>query len=110
MVYIKPNPLWGGSPTVKTLEELKNDLQGSVDNVTSGGRITNPYSSEALAFAENEYCQIRMMMNDVAQIAEHTGENESVIKEIKNYLFIDNSLYDEDSKTYRQFDPDCAIA
>lgn len=51
-----------------------------------------------------------MMVNDVAQIAEHIGENESVIKEIKNYLFIDNSLYDEDSKTYRQFDPDCAIA
>ena len=26
MVYIKENPLWGGSPTVKTLEELKNSF------------------------------------------------------------------------------------
>lgn len=34
MVYIKENPLWGGSPTMKTLEEIRkiNILYGSSEN------------------------------------------------------------------------------
>ena len=30
--------------------------------------------------------------------------------QIKAYLFEDKSLYDPDTKSYRRFDPDCAIA
>lgn len=30
MVYIKPNPLWGGSPAMKTLEELRENMDSRV--------------------------------------------------------------------------------
>ena len=30
MVYIKPNPLWGGSPTMKTLAELRENMDSRV--------------------------------------------------------------------------------
>lgn len=113
MVYIKQNPLWGGSPTVRTLKELGFGYKGSdLHNIydISGARITDPYSPRGEDFAEMEYNEIRLMKNDVSQIAKNIGEEETVIREIKEYIFINDSLFDEDLQSYRRFDPDCAIA
>ena len=56
------------------------------------------------------YKEIRSFSTDVKKIAENLGKEESDIVKIKAYLFEDESLFDPDLKTYRRFDPDCAIA
>lgn len=80
------------------------------DIIISGARITNPNSPEAIAHAERYYKEVRSFTSDVKLIAKNTGKSEAQIKNIKNYLFIDESLYDEDIGAWRRFDPDCAIA
>ncbi len=53
MVYIKENPTWGGSPTVKTLEELKmltniSNTNGGLINqkISESGTVINPMKKE----------------------------------------------------------------
>lgn len=50
------------------------------------------------------------MKTDTDKIARNTGRTIDEIQKIKNYLFIDKSLYDENLGEWRRFDPDCAIA
>lgn len=76
----------------------------------SGAKITDNYSKEAEKFAEMFYNEIRLMKNDVKQIAENLGEDPETISKIKQYLFIDKSYFNEDTGKYERFAPDCAIA
>ena len=78
-------------------------------NIT-GARITDNYSKEADEFANMYYDEIRLMKTDVRQIAHNTGEDIQLIREIKKYLFLDDSYYNEDTGKYEKFAPDCAIA
>ena len=80
------------------------------ETVISGARITERYSKEAENFAEMYYEEIRHMSTDVYKIAKNTGYSRELISEIKNYLFINNSKFDEDEGLWTRFDPDCAIA
>lgn len=71
------------------------------------GAISDEHSQEARKHAKLYYNEIRSQTTDVARIAANTGYEESIIKEIKEYLFIDkHHLIDG----YRRFDPDFAIA
>lgn len=89
-----------------------NTLTSMVGNsiINTGARIKNIYSKEAATHAEKYYEEIRHFSTDVQNIADNTGKTQEQITAIKNYLFVDNSLYDEDLKEWRRFDPDFAIA
>lgn len=76
----------------------------------SGARIIDPDSTDGIKFAKMYYDEIRSFSTDTKKIAENLGKEELDIKKIKAYLFEDKSLYDTDTKSYRRFDPDCAIA
>ena len=78
--------------------------------LTSGGRITDPYSKRALAFAKMYYEEIRHFSTDAKKIAQNTGLPEEKIQKIKAYLFLDDSLYDSKIGRWRRFDADAAIA
>ena len=80
------------------------------DIMISGARITDIFSKEADDFAEMYYKEIRSFSTDAKKIADNLGKKESDIKKIKAYLFENESLYDSETKSYRRFDPDCAIA
>ena len=80
------------------------------DILITGARIIDPDSTEGIKFAKMYYDEIRSFSTDAKKIAENLGKEEPDIKKIKAYLFEDKSLYDPDTKSYRRFDPDCAIA
>lgn len=93
-------------------QKIANRLKIS-DNrgiLTSGARITDTFSEEALRFAELYYAEIRSFSTDAKRIAQNLGKSEEDIRKIKAYLFEDKSLYDPDIDEWRRFDPDCAIA
>ena len=96
----------------KQAESISDRLKNSTDRVilTSGARITDTFSPEALRFAEMYYDEIRSFSTDAKKIAQNLGKNEEDIRKIKAYLFEDKSLYDSDTGEWRRFDPDCAIA
>lgn len=89
----------------KILEKISD-----FDIMKSGARITNLYSEKAIKFAEMYYKEIRSFSTDVKKIAANLDKAESDIRRIKAYLFEDKSLYDSETDSWRQFDPDCAIA
>lgn len=68
------------------------------------------FSDDAKAFAEMYYEEIRHFSTDVKKISEILGKDEKDIQQVKNYLFVDKSLYDAEKDEWRTFDPDCAIA
>lgn len=76
----------------------------------TGARITNIFSDEATSHAALYYEEIRNMQTDVEKIAKVTGKTLEQIQEIKDYLFINESFYDEDLDENRRFDPDFSIA
>lgn len=76
----------------------------------SGARITNPVSDEANAWAKSYYAEIRAKSTDCKKIAERLNLELADIQAIKNYLFVDKSLYDDDLGIWREFDHDAAIA
>lgn len=80
------------------------------DILITGARIIDPDSTEGIKFAKMYYDEIRSFSTDAKKIAKNLGKEEPDIKKIKAYLFEDKSLYDPDTKSYRRFDPDCAIA
>lgn len=96
----------------KQSKSISDRLKNSTDRVilTSGARITDTFSPEALRFAEMYYDEIRSFSTDAKKIAQNLGKNEEDIRKIKAYLFEDKSLYDSDTGEWRRFDPDCAIA
>ena len=87
---------------------LTSEVDG--DKIVSGARITDPNSDYANEFAKVYYPQIRKRSTDCKKIVQNIDVPEADIKAIKNYLFMDNSLYDEDLQMWRQFDADCAIS
>lgn len=89
-------------------KSIANDTTSDI--MVSGARITDTFSEEADNFADMYYKEIRSFSTDAKKIAENLGKEESDIAKIKAYLFEEKSLYDPDLKTYRRFDPDCAIA
>ena len=92
----------------KEWKSVANDADSAI--MISGARITDIFSEEAENFAEMYYKEVRSFSTDAKKIAENLGKEESDIVKIKAYLFEDESLFDPDLKTYRRFDPDCAIA
>lgn len=78
--------------------------------IQTGARIVDPFSPEAEAFAKLYYPEIRKQRTDVKRIAEHTGRSEAEIQRVKNYLFLDNSYFNEDKNIFERFAPDAAIA
>lgn len=80
------------------------------DILITGARIIDPDSTDGIKFAKMYYDEIRSFSTDAKKIAKNLGKEEPDIKKIKAYLFEDKSLYDPDTKSYRRFDPDCAIA
>lgn len=92
----------------KEWKSVANDADSDI--MISGARITDIFSEEAENFAEMYYKEIRSFSTDAKKIAKNLGKEESDIEKIKAYLFEEESLFDPDSKTYRRFDPDCAIA
>ena len=80
------------------------------DILVTGARIIDPDSTDGIKFAKMYYDEIRSFSTDAKKIAKNLGKEEPDIKKIKAYLFEDKSLYDPDTKSYRRFDPDCAIA
>lgn len=80
------------------------------DILITGARIIDPDSTDGIKFAKMYYDEIRSFSTDAKKIAKNLGKEEPDIKKIKVYLFEDKSLYDPDTKSYRRFDPDCAIA
>lgn len=92
----------------KEWKNVANDADSAI--MISGARITDIFSEEAENFAEMYYKEIRSFSTDAKKIAKNLGKEEADIEKIKAYLFEDESLFDPDLKTYRRFDPDCAIA
>ena len=92
----------------KEWKSVANDADSAI--MISGARITDIISEEAENFAEMYYKEIRSFSTDAKKIAKNLGKEEADIEKIKAYLFEDESLFDPDLKTYRRFDPDCAIA
>lgn len=78
--------------------------------IKTGARIVNLFSKEANEFAEMYYEEIRSFSTDTKKIADNLKKTEEDIRQIKNYLFEYDSLYDPDIGEWRRFDPDCAIA
>lgn len=83
-------------------------MEADDDGVQTGGRIVDPEGQRGQAFADLYYEEIRHFTTDVERIAQNIGKRKEDIQKIKNYLFLDNSLYDEG--VWRRFDTDCAIA
>ena len=83
---------------------------GKSGKIVTGARIIDPYGDDAEEFAKSFYPEIRKRTTDTKTIARNTGKSESDIKRIKDYLFMDDSLFDEDMGIWRRFDPDGAIA
>ena len=86
------------------------EKEDNFDIIYSGARITDPFSEEAISFAEMYYEEIRSFSTDIRKIADNLGKSEADIKKIKAYLFEEESLFDPDTGQWRRFDPDCAIA
>lgn len=80
------------------------------DIIKSGARITDPESKAGQDFAKLFYPEIRKRTTDCQKIADNLGKEVSDIQKIKDYLFMNDSLYDEDLQIWRKFDEDCAIA
>lgn len=78
--------------------------------IISGSRITDPGSKKAQTFANNYYGLVRKRHDDVAKISKNSGIEFDKIQEIKDYVFVNKSLYDTDLGVWKTFDEDCAMA
>lgn len=78
--------------------------------IQSGARITDPENERGQAFAKNFYAEVRSRTTDSARIAANVGKSKAEIQKVKDYLFVNKSLYDEDLQVWRRFDEDCMIA
>ncbi len=79
-------------------------------NTISGARITNLFSSEARNSVKSYYEEVKHFSTDIEQISDNIGVEYDSIKKIKNYLFIDDSKFNDITGEWEPFDPDCAIA
>lgn len=79
-------------------------------NTISGARITDLFSKKARDFAKSYYAEVRNFSTDIKHISENIGVEYESVKKIKNYLFIDDSKFNDITGEWEPFDPDCAIA
>ena len=100
---------WTRASEADKIEERKT-VGLNAEKIISGGRITDPNSKYANKWAVSYYEEIRHKSTDCAKIAKRLGAKEQDIQKIKNYLFVDNSLWDESSQSWRRFHEDAAIA
>lgn len=76
-------------------------------DIITGARIVDQYGKAARSHAALYYDSIRKMKTDAVKIAENTGYPVEEIRQIKNYLFLDEHDLGDGK---RRFDPDFAIA
>lgn len=72
----------------------------------SGAR--NPYGKKAEKHAISYYDSVRSMKNDVETISKNTGLEESAIRKVKNYIFLDE--HDLGNGKFERFAPDYMMA
>lgn len=90
--------------------EIRKTIGLFTEKTVSGGRITDPDSKYANEWAKSYYEEIRHKSTDCTKIAERLGVKEEEIQKIKSYLFIDKSLWDENTQSWRRFHEDAAVA
>ena len=90
--------------------DFENSQGNKLVKAISGARITDQESEEGISFAESYYEEIRHYSTDAQKISNNIGVSCEDVQKIKNYLFLDNSKYDDVLKRWVPFDPNCAIA
>ena len=76
---------------------------------SSGGRILDPESDDAKAWAKSYYREIRAKGTDTKKISDRLGIPKEDVDKIKKYLFSEGTYYNEALKMEVPFDPDAAI-
>ncbi|MBQ3573793.1 MAG: hypothetical protein IJA16_04280, partial [Clostridia bacterium] len=99
-VFNAPNAAW----------EYMAQASDTSGKAVSGARITDPESDEANLFAESYYEEVRHYTTDAQKVSENMGISYEDALRIKNYLFVDNSKYNDETGVWEPFDADCAIA
>lgn len=89
---------------IAVVNRIKND------KIITGARITDPDSEAAAEWAKSYYEEIRHKSTDHIKVAKKVGITVEQAKAIKQYLFVDKNMYDEDLKMWVRFDEDPAIA
>ena len=101
-----------GKAAEKIAKRYENDFTLRANSATmkaiNGARITDITGSAAEKHAERYYGLVRSMTGDVKRIAENTGYSEETIRQIKNFIFIDE--HDLGDSKPRRFDPSFAMA
>ena len=93
-----------------TAREYMAQASDTSGKAVSGARITYLWSREARDFAESYYEEVRHYTTDAQKVSENMGISYEDALRIKNYLFVDNSKYNEETGVWEPFDTDCAIA
>lgn len=89
-------------------QQLDNPEKYAIIKSITGARITNQYGKAAIAHANRYYGLVRSMTTDVERISKNTGFSKKEIREIKQYLFMDEHDLGEGRRS--RFDSDFAIA
>lgn len=101
---------WKNDDRIERIKQYSIAKQSKSGKILTGARITDPDSQEARKWAEAYYEEIRHKSTDYIKVADRTGITVEQAKAIKQYLFIDKNLYDEDLAIWVRFDEDPAIA
>ena len=101
---------WKNDDRTERIKQYSIAKKSKSSKILSGARITDPDSQEARKWAEAYYEEIRHKSTDYIKVADRTGITVEQAKAIKQYLFIDKNLYDEDLEIWVRFDEDPAIA
>lgn len=80
----------------KNEETLANTAERSILNSGAISGALNPLGARAQHHAEQYYESVRKMTSDVAHIARNTGYTEQQIQDIKNYVFYETHVLDDD--------------
>jgi hypothetical protein len=91
-------------------EYVKPVENNNKSDIISGGRITDPDTTEATKWAESYYAEIRAKSTDYIKIAKRVGITEEKALAIKKYLFMNESNYEKSTGIQKPFDADAAIA
>ena len=89
-------------------------LEAEIDSLMTisggiSGAITDIETEEAYIHAIKRYMFFRSIDHDVSKIAKNTGIDEKKIRHIKEYLFFENAITDDNGEP-APFDPNFAIA
>ena len=95
--------------TKETYNEWLKDKEIDKKLVYTGGRILDPNSEDATAWAEQYYEEIRHKSTDYKKIAARLGMEESQVKAIKDYVFTQGTWYNKYTGMEQKFGADAAI-